>query len=125
MLFSPFSSVINLVHLLIDMAFNFAKDSGIDKIEFVPFQASSLVQQMNEDHFDIAMSGIVGTVERSIQLQLTQPYLYINLALVVPDYQVNQFSTLDSIQVRKNLRIGVVDPEVLTRKAKSCLMWSL
>ena len=110
-----------LVGLDIDMAFNFAKDSGIDKIEFVPFQASSLVQQMNEDHFDIAMSGIVGTVERSIRLQLTQPYLYINLALVVPDYKVNQFSTLESIQAMKKLRIGLVDTEVLTRKAKSLL----
>ena len=110
-----------LVGFDIDMAFNFAKDSGINQIEFVPFQDSSLVQQMNEDHFDIAMSGIVGTVERSIELQLTQPYLYINLALVVPDYKVNQFSTLESIQVTKNLRIGVVDTEVLTRKVESLL----
>ena len=64
------------------------------RLPWVPFQASSLVEQMEEDHFDIAMSGIVGTVERSIQLELTQPYLYINLALVVPDYKVNQFATL-------------------------------
>ena len=118
---SFFNAQKQLVGFDINMAFNFAKDSGIDKIEFVPFQASSLVKQMEEDHFDIAMSGIVGTVERSIQLQLTRPYLYINLALVVPDYKVNQFATLESIQVMRNLRIGVDDRESLTRKVASLM----
>ncbi len=115
---SYYNSDQELVGFDIDIAHRLARDLNKD-IEFVPFQFFKLEQQMKEDHFDIAMSGVVGTVERAQDITLGKPYLYGNLALVVPDYQSKEFSTLESIQAMKNLRIGT--PEYVTEKIKSLL----
>ncbi|MDJ0575522.1 MAG: cation:dicarboxylase symporter family transporter [Xenococcaceae cyanobacterium MO_234.B1] len=117
---SYYNSQKQLVGFDIEMAHRFARELGI-KIEFVPLQSSTLGQLMGKDHFDLAMSGIVGTIERFQQTRFSEPYLYVNLALVVPDYRDNEFSTLKSINQMKNLRIGVEDPAILTNKVKELL----
>ena len=117
---SYYNSEQELVGFDIDISHRLARE--LDKtIEFVPFQFSTFVQQMKEDHFDIAMSGVAGTVEQSQEVRLGNPYLYINLALVVPDYRDKEFATLKLIQNKKNLRIGVESPEFVTEKVKSLL----
>ena len=117
---SYYNSQKQLVGFDIDMAHQLAYELGV-KIEFVPLQFSTLGQLMDKDHFDIAMSGIVGTIERFQQTRFSAPYMYVNLALVVPDYRDEQFATLDSIKQKKNLRIGVEDPAILTKKVKELL----
>ncbi len=117
---SYYNSQKKLVGFDIDMAHQLAYELGV-KIEFVPLQFSILGQLMDEDHFDLAMSGIVGTIERFQQTRFSEPYMYVNLALVVPDYRDEEFATLESINRRKNLRIGVEDPAILTKKVKKLL----
>ena len=117
---SYYNSQKQLVGFDIEMAHRLARELGV-KIEFVPLRFSSLGQLMGKDHFDLAMSGIVGTIERFQQTRFSQPYMYVNLALVVPDYRDNKFSTLASINQMKNLRIGVEDPAILTNKVKELL----
>ncbi len=117
---SYYNSQKQLVGFDIEMAHRLARELGV-KIEFVPLQFSILGKLMGQDHFDLAMSGIVGTIERFQQTRFSQPYMYVNLALVVPDYQDNKFSTLASINQMKNLRIGVEDPAILTNKVKELL----
>ncbi len=118
---SYYNSQQQLVGFDIEMTERLAREFEINNIEFVPFQYSSLGQQINEDHFDIAMSGIVGTTKRSGDMRFSDPYLYINLALVVPDYRDNEFSTLASINAMEKVRIGVEDPAILTEKVKELL----
>ena len=117
---SYYNSQKQLVGFDIEMAHRLARELGV-KIEFVPLQFSILGQLMDADHFDLAMSGIVGTIERFQQTRFSEPYLYVNLALVVPDYQDEEFATLESINQMKNLRIGVEDPAILTNKVKDLL----
>ncbi|MDJ0692352.1 MAG: cation:dicarboxylase symporter family transporter [Xenococcaceae cyanobacterium MO_188.B32] len=117
---SYYNSQQQLVGFDIDMAHQLAHELGV-KIEFVPLQFSTLGQLMGEDHFDLAMSGIVGTIERFQQTRFSDPYLYVNLALVVPDYRDEEFATLESINQMKNLRIGVEDPAILTKKIQELL----
>nr|MDJ0681917.1 cation:dicarboxylase symporter family transporter [Xenococcaceae cyanobacterium MO_167.B52] len=117
---SYYNSQKQLVGFDIDMAHQLAYELGV-KIEFVPLQFSSLGQLMGQDHFDIAMSGVVGTIERFQQTRFSDPYMYVNLALVVPDYRDEEFSTLASINQRKHLRIGIEDPAILTKKIKELL----
>ncbi len=117
---SYYNSQKQLVGFDIEMAHRLARELGV-KIEFVPLRFSSLGQLMGEDHFDLAMSGIVGTIERFQQTRFSEPYLYVNLALVVPDYRDEEFATLGSINQMKNLRIGVEDPAILTNKVKELL----
>ncbi|MGK7948958.1 MAG: cation:dicarboxylase symporter family transporter [Xenococcaceae cyanobacterium] len=117
---SYYNSQNQLVGFDIDMAHQLAYELGI-KIEFVPLQFSNLGELMGKDHFDLAMSGSVGTIERFQQTRFSDPYLYVNLALVVPDYRDEEFATLESISQKKHLRIGVEDPAILTNKVKELL----
>ena len=61
------------------------------------------------DHFDVVMSGLVGTLERAESMLHTAPYLDVTLALVVPDYRVPGFASLDAMRRSEGLRIGFVD----------------
>ncbi len=90
------------------MAHALAKDLGVS-IEFVRFDRESLVQQLADDHFDVVMSGLVGTLERSEAMQHTDPYMDVTLALVVPDFRARDFRSFDSLRSMPNLRIGFVD----------------
>jgi Na+/H+-dicarboxylate symporter/ABC-type amino acid transport substrate-binding protein len=92
---------INMVHAL-------ARDLAVT-IEFVPFARDTLVEQLEADHFDVVMSGLVGTLERSEAMQHTESYVDVNLALVVPDYRARSFKTLGAIKSISPLRIGFVD----------------
>ena len=117
---SYYNSQKQLVGFDIDMAHQLAHKLGV-KIEFVPLQFSTLGQLMGKDHFDLAMSGVVGTIERFQQTRFSDPYMYVNLALVVPDYRDDEFASLTSIRQKKNLRIGVEDPAILTKKIQELL----
>ncbi|MCO6458590.1 MAG: cation:dicarboxylase symporter family transporter [Pirellulaceae bacterium] len=92
---------VNLAHVL-------ARDLGVT-LEFVRFERSELAEQLRQDHFDIVMSGLVGNLERSEQMQHTAPYLEVTMSLVVPDYRVRAFASYASIQKLDRPRIGYVD----------------
>jgi len=106
--FAYFNVKGELVGYDINMAHALARDVGVT-LEFVPFDRATLIEQLDHDHFDVVMSGLVGTLERSQAMQHTEPYLDVTLALVVPDYQVRRFKSLDSIRKIPNLKIGFVD----------------
>ena len=106
--FAFFSQYNRLVGYDVNMAHALARDLGVT-LEFVRFDRTTLVQQLQDDHFDVVMSGLAGTLERSEQLHHTDSYLDSNLALVVPDYRVREFRTIDSIDSIEDLRIGFVD----------------
>ena len=97
-----------LVGYDVNMAHALARDMNVS-LEFVRFDREMLADQLRQDHFDIVMSGLVGTLERSEAMQHTRSYMDVNLALVVTDYRAGQFKTLDSIRSMNRPRIGFVD----------------
>lgn len=98
----------DLVGYDMDMAHALAKDLGVT-IEFVRFDRSTLAEQLNSDHFDVVMSGLVGTIDRAGAMEHTQPYMDVTLGLVVRDHRARSFRGLDSLRRMKGLRIGFVD----------------
>jgi Na+/H+-dicarboxylate symporter/ABC-type amino acid transport substrate-binding protein len=98
----------DLVGFDIAMAHALAKDLGVT-IEFVRFDRATLAAQLAQDDFDVVMSGLVGTLERAQAMQHTSPYMDVTLGLVVPDYRVRDFRTLDALRSRGSLKIGFVD----------------
>ncbi len=106
--FAYFNEQGDLVGYDINMAHALARDLGVE-IEFVRFDRSTLADQLRDDDFDVVMSGLVGTLERSEAMQHTDSYMDVNLALVVPDYRANEFKSLDQMRTLKRLRIGFVD----------------
>jgi len=86
----------------------FAQELGV-ALEFVPYKRSTRQDQINHDHFDIAISGISVTLDRSIRMVLTEPYLIVNLALVVPDHRRTEFETEERINEQENPHIAVTE----------------
>ncbi len=106
--FAFFNRRNRLVGYDINMAHALARDLGV-RIEFVRFDRTTLVKQLRDDHFDVVMSGLVGTLERAERMQHTSGYLDVNLSLVVPDYRARKFRSLKSMREMDALRIGFVD----------------
>ena len=103
--YSYYNARRELVGLDIDMAHRLARDLGVS-IEFVPFAFATLAEQLAEDHFDIAMSGIAVTVERAATMLLSEPYMDVTVALVVRDHEQKQLGDLDSLRRGRSLSIG-------------------
>ena len=106
--FAYFNRYGDLVGYDISMAHELARDLGV-KIEFVPFERATLVQQLQDDHFDVVMSGLMGTLERAELMQHTKPYMDVTLAMVVPDYRARHFKSMETMGQVGRLRIGYVD----------------
>ena len=96
-----------LVGMDVDMAIRLARDLGVE-LELVPFERGSLAQQIAADHFDVAMSGLVGTLGRQKGMRLSRPYLDATLSLVVRDYRARELDTLEELLEAPSLRVGVL-----------------
>jgi Na+/H+-dicarboxylate symporter len=106
--FAYFNIHNDLVGYDINLAHELARDLGVT-IEFVPCQRDQLAEQLQNDHFDVMMSGLIGTMERAQQMMHTRPYLDVTLAFVVEDHRVRSFASMAAVRQLPGLRIGYVD----------------
>ena len=104
--YSYFNTAKELVGFDIGMAHTLARDLGVS-IEFVPFRYDTLAQQLQDDHFDIAMGGVAGNALRSEQMSHSDPYMFVTMALIVPDYRDRQFSSLADIRELGSIKLGM------------------
>ncbi len=104
--FSYFNKDGQLVGFDVEMAHQLATDLGVE-IEFAQFDSEKLAEQMEAGLFDIVMAGLEGTVQRASDLMLTEPYMDVTLAVVVPDHRRREFQGLDHHE-RAGLTIAVV-----------------
>ena len=104
--FSFFNVDNQLVGFDIELAYKLAQELGV-KIEFVPIvKRASLKSYLEVDYFDIAVGGFAATIKRSQEVQFSAPYLYLTMALVVPDSRDVEFASVKSINQLKTLKIG-------------------
>ena len=94
-----------VIGLDIDLMRQLAKDSGL-KLVLVPYQRDRLASALGEDHFDIAVSGITITLKRASELLLSNPYLTVNMCLVVKDHRRSDFTSLTKINQLKELKLA-------------------
>jgi ABC-type amino acid transport substrate-binding protein len=95
-----------LVGFDIDMAHKLASDLAVT-LEFIPFEPETIVQQINDDQFDIIMSGIVITTTLLKDINYSDPYLDVTPAFVVKADRKREFATINDIKSTGGLRIGV------------------
>ena len=72
-----------LVGFDVDLVLLLARDLGV-AVEFIPYESDHLTVDLNQDHFDIAVSGIAANVAESQEILFSEPYLSAHLAFVVP-----------------------------------------
>lgn len=70
-----------LVGYGIDLAHQLAKDLKVS-IEFVPIDIGEIIEELNQDHFDIIMSDIFLSHRYAEEMELSKPYLNVSLALL-------------------------------------------
>ncbi len=106
--FSFYNTNRNLVGFDIDLVMDLAKDLQV-AVEFIPYENEYLLQQLEADHFDIAVSGITPNTGllASTRILYSVSYLDTHLALVVPDHQRNRFSDIKTIRKIRNIHAGV------------------
>jgi Na+/H+-dicarboxylate symporter len=100
----------------IDLAARLARDLNVG-LELVGFRSESLAQQLADDHFDFALSGLTDSLERSSAMLMSEPYLVVNMGLLVKDHQRSDFESEELINRRKRLRIGVVKGSYFEKRA--------
>ncbi len=104
--YSYFNIEGKLVGFDIDMAHRLAGDLEVE-VEFVPFENEVLARQLEDDHFDIAMSGIPAAGRRATKLWFSEPYMDVTIALVVRDHDDKAFSNIDRINRLPSFTLGM------------------
>jgi len=105
--YAYFNAAGELVGFDVEMIAALAHQLGIT-VEFVPFETGGLIQQdLQNDFYDIAIGGIVDTIQSSQQFPASDPYMFLTMALVVPDYRDREFADMEAIARLEKPRIGV------------------
>jgi len=90
----------------IDLAHRLAKDFGLE-LEFVPINALTLVDQLREDHFDVAASGIAVNIGAFEEATYSQSYLNVSLAFVSADHRRSDFASMEALGTGEGLVLGI------------------
>jgi len=68
-----------------------------------------MAEQLNQGYCDIIMSGLMVTTGRAMRMEFTDPYLKTNIAFVVEDHRIKEFSSRQSLKKTKNLKVAAYD----------------
>ncbi|MEM7121881.1 MAG: cation:dicarboxylase symporter family transporter [Pseudomonadota bacterium] len=115
--FSYRNSSGDLVGFDIAYVYRLAQDLNV-KLKLVPFEWQKLADDLENNRFDLAVSGIYVNDDRLQRFSVTEPYMQSPVALIVKSDQVDNFLTRDSIRAQDNLVIGVFDDPILIPLAR-------
>ena len=101
----------------IDLITQLATDLKV-ALEFVPYSRDTLLQQMSADHFDIALSGITATVDTDRMGYYSEPYLHVNMGLVVADHRKRALDSEAEIRADADVRLGVLQGSYFVARAR-------
>ncbi|KTD23577.1 amino acid (glutamine) ABC transporter, periplasmic amino acid binding protein [Legionella lansingensis] len=82
-------------------------------LEFVPFTWEYLINDLEGNMFDIAMSAIYVTEQRLQNVMFTESYFRSPISLVVPKQYQDNYKDANQIRNINNLKIGVFNDPVL------------
>ena len=91
---------VELMHML-------ARELKVE-IEFIEWDYKTVVKDLNQGKFDIAIGGLIVNPERLTKANFSNPYLNMTTAVVVQDYRRNDFKSWRAIDEELNVRLGVV-----------------
>ncbi len=90
-----------------DIAYAYALAQDLDcKLEFISLEFKQLGEDLQEGLFDIAMSSIIMTESRILEMDFSIPYYEDTNALVVPIQKKSDYLNLQAVIARKGLKIG-------------------
>ncbi|MDH3837499.1 MAG: cation:dicarboxylase symporter family transporter [Desulfobacteraceae bacterium] len=78
------------------------------EIEFIEWTYKTVLKDLNQGKFDIAIGGLIVNPERLARVNFSNPYMNMTTALVVEDHRRNKFKSWRAIDKKLNARVGVV-----------------
>lgn len=75
-------------------------------MEIVPTTWKTLLDDLKENKYDIAMGGITRTVKRQSSANMTEPYLIFGKCFLVKKRRKEKYNSLEAVD-KPNVRIGV------------------
>ena len=109
--YSYFNSSHELVGLDVELMYHLASQVGA-RLEFVPYEYATAVEQLNAGEFDLAISGLIIKPERLLHVGFTQPYTDATAAIVVPDHRRKEFRNWSDIAKVQGRRFGTVYEDI-------------
>lgn len=100
-----------LVGYDVAMAHRLARDLGVT-VEFAPCDPAEMARQLEQDYFDVVMSGVEGSLKRAETMLLADPEFDVNLAVVCRDYRSREFRSVAEIRRRKGTRLAVLEASI-------------
>jgi len=78
------------------------------EIEFIEWTYETVLKDLNQGKFDIAIGGLIVNPERLAKANFSNPYMNITTAVVVKDHRRYEFKSWRAIDKKLNTRVGVV-----------------
>jgi len=98
-----------VIGLDIEMAYLLAEELHVVP-EFYKISVKSMASLLNSGKLDIVMSGLTTNTESIQKYAVSNSYLDLTLAFIVPDYNRNKFKSKKSILEQDSLKIGISNP---------------
>ncbi|WP_020531511.1 cation:dicarboxylate symporter family transporter [Flexithrix dorotheae] len=117
--FTYFNAKGELVGFGVDMARDLAKELDVT-IGFVPIKQKKLLEQMENDHFDLVMSDIFLSTRYSQEMSLSRAYLDVVLAFVVKN-EINDYKDYEKLLEVDTLNIAYFERREIAEKIHSYL----
>ena len=76
----------------IDVAKRLAQDMGV-KVEFIPTKWEGLIPSLLTGKFDLVIAGMMGTPQRALKINFTQPYDFTGTQICIHKDYVNKIKT--------------------------------
>jgi proton glutamate symport protein len=116
--FSYINQAGDLAGFDVELVSALAMDLGVS-VEMVPIgHRGAFHEEMHQDFYDIAVGGFVDTVQLARRSTFSEPYLYLNMALVVPDHRKREFADLNTIAETDGLRVAYIAGSGLDDEAR-------
>ena len=107
----------DLVGFDIAYVYRLAQDLNV-KLKLIPFEWQSLAKDLENNRFDLAVSGIYVNDDRLKRFSISEPYMQSPVALIVKSDQVDNFLTREIIRAQDDLVVGVFDDPILIPLAR-------
>ena len=109
-----------LIGFDIAYAYQLARELNVD-LRLVPFQWGNLDDNLKQQRFDMAVSGIYVTDDRLRDFVVSDPYYASPVALIVRTEAVENFLSRESIESHKGLKVAVFDDPIMRSLARRIL----
>ena len=113
--FAFFNSHGDLVGFDVQMMHRLADELGV-ALEFVPADLPYMQRELKDNRYDIAVGGLMTTIERLHTMTMSEPHIFGTLSFVTRDWQRDEFTDLPALQQRDDITIAVAgDPHLASR----------